>query len=152
MHYVIDCGATISGDLDSVWETWTDLKSFPEWDPREESMRFEGPFAAGATGFSKQRGGRPGSSFEVISVEPKTRWVNRVPLPGGSLTMDHVLSDLGSGKIGLLKRYIVDGPMALAFRLVFARGIRAEAPETFVALEQEALRRRNLSAGNLSNR
>ena len=141
MRYQIDCEQTISGTLDSVWATWTDLASFPRWDPREEEMRFDGPFAAGATGFSKQRGGRPGSTFRILQVEPKTRWVNQVPLPGGTLTMDHVLTEAGRGKVHLLKRYMVEGPMALAFRLLFARGIRAEAPLTFSALEREAQRR-----------
>ena len=141
MRYQIGCEQTILGDLDSVWATWTDLASFPSWDPREELLRLDAPFGVGATGFSKQRGGRPGSTFQVLVVEPETRWVNQVPLPGGSLTMDHVLNDVGSGKIHLLKRYIVEGPMALVFRLIFARGIRAEAPETFSALEREARRR-----------
>ena len=108
-------------------------------------MQLDGPFGAGTTGFSKQRGGRPGSRFEVVLVEPTTRWVNRVPLPGGSLTMDHVLTDLGAGRVRLLKRYIVQGPMAIAFQLFFAKGIRSEAPETFAALEQEARRRRELT-------
>ena len=146
MRHQIDCEGTISGDLESVWATWTDLASFPSWDPREEQMRLDTPFGVGATGFSKQRGGRPGSTFRVLQVEPNSRWVNQVPLPGGTLTMDHVLTDLGSGRIHLLKRYIVQGPMALAFRLVFARGIRAEAPLTFSALETEARRRRNIAA------
>ena len=147
MRYVIDCEETISGDLDSVWDTWTDLASFPSWDPREEEMRLDAPFGVGATGFSKQRGGRPGSTFRVLQVEPKTRWINQVPLPGGSLTMDHALTEVGPGKIHLLKRYTVEGPMALAFRLIFARGIRSEAPETFAALEREAGRRGTRTAG-----
>jgi hypothetical protein len=147
MRYQIDCEQTISGNLESVWETWTDLASFPSWDPREEQMRLDTPFGVGATGFSKQRGGRPGSTFRVLQVEPTTRWVKQVSLPGGSLTMDHVLTDVGSGKIHLLKRYTVQGPMVLAFRLIFARGIRNEAPQTFAALEKEARRRSKLSTG-----
>ena len=149
MRYEIDCEQTISGDLESVWETWTDLASFPAWDPREEEMRLDTPFGVGATGFSKQRGGRPGSTFRVLQVEPNTRWVNQVPLPGGSLTMDHILTDVGSGNIHLLKRYTVQGPMAVAFRLIFARGIRNEAPETFAALETEARRRSWRSVGTV---
>ena len=150
MRYKIDCEQTISGDLDSVWATWTDLASFPSWGPREELMRLDAPFGVGATGFSKQRGRRPGSTFRVLVVAPKTRGVNHVPLPGGTLTMDHVLPDVGSGKIRLLNRYIVEGPLALAFRLIFARGIRAEAPETFSALEQEAKGRR-ATASNIEH-
>jgi uncharacterized protein YndB with AHSA1/START domain len=146
MPYQIDCDQTISGDLESVWATWTDMASFPSWDPREETMRLDAPFGVGATGFSKQRGGRPGSAFRIVRVEPNKRWVNQVPLPGGSLTMDHVLRDVGSGRIHLLKRYTVLGPMTLAFRLFFARGIREEAPATFAALEAEAQRRRRPTA------
>jgi hypothetical protein len=145
MRYVIDCQETISGDLDSVWATWTDLPSYTSWDPREEEMRVDTSFGVGATGFSKQRGGRPGSVFRVVRVEPKTRWVNEVPLPGGTLTIDHVLTEVGLRKTHVLKRYVVEGPMAIAFRLVFAKGIRKDAPGTFAALENE-VRRRSESA------
>jgi hypothetical protein len=100
-----------------------------------------GPFQAGTTGWSKQVGPRPGSPFTLLRVEPKTRWTNEAPLPGGKLVIDHLLTDRGDGTIHLVKRYEVSGPMQLAFRTVFARGIRAEAPETFDALEAEAARR-----------
>ena len=35
--YAIDCEATVTGTLDSLWDTWTDMLSYPEWDPREEA-------------------------------------------------------------------------------------------------------------------
>lgn len=145
MRYVIDCQQTISGDLEGLWQTWTDLNSYTAWDPREEVMRLDGPFGVGATGFSKQRGGRPGSAFRVLRVDPKNRWMSQVPLPGGTLTIDHILTEAGPGSVHVLKRYIAEGPMAIAFRLVFARGIKDEAPKTFAALEKEARRRADIS-------
>jgi hypothetical protein len=139
--YAIDCEATITGTLHDVWTTWTDMASYPEWDKREEMLRIDGPFAEGVTGFSKQVGPRPGSPFRVTKVVPETRWVNEAPLPGGRLVIDHTLTELPDGRVHLVKRYEAHGPMSLAFRLFFARGIRAEAPGTFSALEKEAARR-----------
>ncbi len=139
--YAIDCEATLTGTLESLWATWTDMLSYPEWDPREEAIRMEGPFKPGTTGWSKQVGPRPGSPFTILRVEPKTRWTNEAPLPGGKLVIDHLLTDRGDGTVHLVKRYEVSGPMQLAFRTIFARGIRREAPGTFAALEAEAARR-----------
>ena len=51
MRYKIDCEQTISGDLDSVWATWTDLASFHSWEPREELMRLDAPLGVVTTGF-----------------------------------------------------------------------------------------------------
>ena len=115
MRYMIDCQQTISGDLDSVWETWTDLASYTSWDPREEEMRLDTPFGVGATGFSKQRGGRPGSTFRVVRVEPKTRWVNQVPPPGGTLTtmlrMHGVAPDIGETLLALRSGWDLNADM-----------------------------------------
>ncbi len=141
MRYVVDCEAQINGDIDSVWEVWTDMASFPEWDKREQALRLDGPFAVGVTGFSKQIGPRPGSPFRVIAVEAKRRWVNECPLPGGRLVLDHRLEDSGNGKVKVTKRYEVLGPMAIAFRFVFSRAIIRDTPETLNALGVEARRR-----------
>jgi hypothetical protein len=139
--YAIDCGATVTGDLDALWDAWTDTAAYPSWDPREEELRIDGPFRQGTTGFSKQVGRRPGSTFELTRVEPRSRWTNETPLPGGRLVLDHWLSPAGDGRVRLVKRYEAYGPMSVAFRLVFARGIRAEMPATFAALAREAERR-----------
>jgi hypothetical protein len=145
MRYRIDCEQNLTASPDSLWAVWTDMRSFPMWDPREEEVRFTGPFAVGAMGFSKQRGNRPGSVFEIVSITPGTGYTNRVRLPGGSLSIEHVLSPLSDGRVRAVKSYIVEGPMALAFRFFFAKSIRAEAPDTFAALEHEAQRRGALS-------
>ena len=139
--YAIDCDATIRGSLADIWNTWTDMASYPSWDPREEELRIDGPFQAGTTGFSKQVGSRPGSPFELTRVEPMTRWTNVAPLPAGKLVIDHRLTAGTDGTVHLVKRYEAYGPLSVAFRLFIGKGIRAEAPGTFAALEAEAARR-----------
>ena len=139
--YSIECTATLTTGAEAIWNTWTDMASYPQWDPREEVLTIDGPFAEGATGFSKQVGPRAGSTFRITRVEPITGWTNECPLPGGRLVIEHRIHDNGDGTVLVAKRYEAWGPMSVAFRLVFARGIRAEAPSTFEALEAEALRR-----------
>jgi hypothetical protein len=114
---------------------------YPEWDPREQALRLDGPFEAGTTGWSKQVGPRPGSPFRLVRVEAPNRWTNESPLPGGRLSIDHLLTDRGDGTVHLTKRYEVHGPMQLAFRLIFAHAIRRDTPGTFTALEAETARR-----------
>ncbi len=140
--YAIDCEATVRGSLTDIWNTWTDMASYPSWDPREEELRIDGPFEVGTTGFSKQVGPHPGSTFELSRVEPMTRWTNVAPLPAGKLVIDHRLTAGADGTVHLVKRYEAHGPMSVAFRLFIGKGIRAEAPETFAALEAEAARRK----------
>jgi uncharacterized protein YndB with AHSA1/START domain len=140
--YAIDLAATVDGDAEALWEAWTDMERYPDWDPREEEMRLDSPFAVGASGFSKQVGRRPGSPFRVTRVEPRTRWTIECPLPAGKLVLDHWIEPTGDGRVTLKKRYEVHGPMTVLFRLVIAKGIRAEMPETFAALAREADRRR----------
>jgi hypothetical protein len=139
--YAIDCEATIRGRVSDVWATWTDMVRYPEWDPREQALRLDGPFEAGTTGWSKQVGPRPGSPFRLVRVEAPNRWTNESPLPGGRLSIDHLLTDRGDGTVHLTKRYEVHGPMQLAFRLIFAHAIRRDTPGTFTALEAETARR-----------
>lgn len=142
MNYVIACQATFLGKAATdVWTVWSDLASYPKWDPREEVNRPNGPLAAGTTGTFKQRG-RGAGSYTITAVEPGRRWVSETSLPGGRLVIDHHVDPVGDGTM-VTKTYTVEGPMAVAFRWFFGRGIRAEMPGSFGALEAEVARRSN---------
>jgi uncharacterized protein YndB with AHSA1/START domain len=139
MTYTLDLDATIAADPADVWLAWTDVDRFTEWDPREQQFRLDGDFVVGTTGWSKQRG-NPGGPFTLTAVEPGRRWQATCPLPGGSLTVDHMIEPQGDGQVRVAKRYQVRGPMSLAFRLFFAGRLRRDVPASFTALEQEARR------------
>ncbi len=139
--YRMTLESTIDQPLIDVWTTWTDMTAYPEWDPREETMRLDGPFAVGTTGFSKQTGPRAGGEIAIVRVEPLRRFTVRTPLPGGALVLDHLLEPSEAG-VRVIKRYDVTGPLQVLFRLHFSRGIRAEMPATFAALAAEVRRRR----------
>lgn len=137
MRYILTVEATVEADPAALWQAWTDMPRFPAWDSREEETTLEGPFAAGTTGWSKQRG-TPRSPITITAVEQGLRWQVQTPLPGGKLIIDHMLHDGGGGQLRLVKRYQAEGPMAIAFRLSYARKIRRDMPASFAALAAEA--------------
>jgi hypothetical protein len=67
-------------------------------------------------------------------------WQATTPLPGGALLIDHLVTSLGAGRTCLAKKYTAIGPLALAFRLYYARRIRREVPPSLAALAAEANR------------
>jgi hypothetical protein len=139
MHYDVRVETTVQAEAASVWRVWSDFDRFTEWDPREKESKLEGPFAVGTQGWSKQKGyGR--NRVTLTAIEEGARCQATTPLPGGRLVIDHVLADLGDGRTRLIKDYRATGPLALAFRLHYARRIRREVPPSFAALAAEANR------------
>jgi hypothetical protein len=141
MKYVVRCQATVRATREQVWSVWSDMASYPEWDPREETLHFDGPLEPGSVGFSKQKGGRSGSDFTVVLVEPGRRWTNETPLPAGKLVIDHTIDDQDDGSLLLSKTYTAFGPVALLFRMHYAKEIRRENPRSFQGLVAEITRR-----------
>ena len=70
-----------------AWTVWSDLASYPAWDPREEINEPHGPMAVGTTGKFKQRGRGAGTS-QITAVYAGRRWVSETRLPGGKLSID----------------------------------------------------------------
>ncbi|WP_425307797.1 SRPBCC family protein [Ammonicoccus fulvus] len=138
MHHTVTCTQTLDAEPADVWAAWIDMESYPTWDPREEELRLDGPFGEGATGWSKQVGPRPGTRFTITDVDPGRGFTTTCPLPGGALEIRHRIEGGTPTGVRVEKTYTARGPMTLAFRLVFARGIRASTPGTFAALEAEA--------------
>ncbi len=141
MAYTVDCRTTLHGSRDQIFGVWSDMASYPQWDPREQELRLNGPLAVGTTGWSKQKGGRAGSDFTVVRVEPGRRWTNETNLPGGKLVIDHTLTETGPGEFELVKSYAAHGPVGPLFRLFYAREIRRENPRSFAELAAEISRR-----------
>ena len=137
MTYVFGNEMTINADRERVWRVWTDLPRFPQWDPREQETRLDGPFAVGSTVWSKQKGS-PGGDSTITAIEPGHCWTVESPLPGGKLVIDHVVEPAGEGSVKVAKRYEVHGPLTLLFRLYYGPKVRKALSGTFTALEREA--------------
>ncbi len=133
MPYTLEISEQHDVNPSAAWEIWTDMPRFPEWDPREEETRLDGPFAVGTSGWSKQRG-NPGGPFTISAIEPGRRWQMSTGLPGGRLVIDHTIEPASDGGVRLGKRYVVHGPMSLAFRIWWGPQLRKAVPATLAAL------------------
>jgi polyketide cyclase/dehydrase/lipid transport protein len=131
---------TVDGEPGAVWAVWSDPHRFPEWDPREERTRLDGPFAVGSSVDSKQRG-NPGGVATITAVEPGVNWTVESPLPGGRLTIDHRVEPAGPGRVRVSKSYEVTGPLTVLFRSWYGPRVIRSLPASFEALGAEARRR-----------
>lgn len=143
--YTISAEATITADPAAVWAVATDVNGWAGWDPHEEQARLDGPFAVGATGWSKPRGG-PATTWTVTEVVAGRRWASSCPLPGGRLEGVTTFEPLGDGRVRCAKTITATGPLVVLFRLYFGRRIRRDLVRTFAALEGEAGRRERVAA------
>jgi hypothetical protein len=132
--------AELGGTVESIWAVLADMPGYATWDPRAGQVRLDGPFATGTTGHVVSPAGK-GSPLLLSDVVPGERWTSELPLPGGRLVMTYVLAPVGPGRVRVTKTYVAHGPVSIAFRVRYARAIRAELPATFAALEVEAARR-----------
>lgn len=137
MVYTLEISEEFDVDASAAWAIWTDMPRFPAWDPREEETRLDGPFAVGATGWSKQRG-NPGGPFTISAVTPERMWQVSTGLPGGRIVIDHTIGPTGERRVRLGKRYMVYGPMSLAFRLWWGPRLCKAVPETLRALADQS--------------
>jgi hypothetical protein len=74
----------------------------------------------------------------LVAVNEMHNWTVEHALPRGKLVIDHWMTPLEDGRVQVGKRYDVHGPMAVVYRLFFARKIRKSSPGEFAALESEA--------------
>lgn len=76
----------------AVWRLWTDLSTWPQWDPETERASLDGPLQLGATGTLKGKGA-PASRFDITRFEPQVRYEFSTVLPfGGRLVILRELS------------------------------------------------------------
>ena len=108
----------------TAWKIWSDVSTWPAWNPDVQSMVLNGPFAAGTTGTMVTKQGTraitltevvPGQSFRLeTTVIPLTRFAFEckvAPGPGGKTTISQAIvvgGPLGGVVGGMMGRQIAD--------------------------------------------
>ncbi|MEU3573330.1 SRPBCC family protein [Kitasatospora sp. NPDC036755] len=141
--------AVISGDISAIWQTITDVASWPEWDEHYVKTGFEGPFVVGATGWNKPKGtpGEGGAPFTVDAVEVEKSFSTTTKMPMGKMCIDNRFEVLPDGRVEITRDVAVHGGFVPFFRAFFLKSTREEMVESLHFLEAEAKRR--LEAGEV---
>ena len=126
----------------AAWKIWSDTSTWPEWNPDVQSMKLNGPFAAGTTGTMKTKQGTraiqltevvPGTSFRLeTTVIPLTRFAFVCKVSPGS-----------GGKTTLSQAILVGGPLGGLVGGMMGKQIA----DTFPALLRGLARKAEGSAG-----
>ena len=95
----------------AFFERWADTATWPEWNADTEWVRLDGPFAEGATGVLKPRGG-PKVRFVVEVLVPDREFTDVSSLVGARLTFRHRVAadDRGSTTVDVAVTLRPAGP------------------------------------------
>jgi hypothetical protein len=81
---------------ETVWELWSDVSRWTEWDEGLESVTLEGPFVEGSGGTMVVKG-QGTISFTLTSVEDGIGFVDETSVPGALLRFTHRLERVAGG-------------------------------------------------------
>jgi len=91
-----------------VWALWTDVESWPSWNPGVVRAELDGPLAEGTTGSVRASGG-PASKLRVLGVDPERRFVTEASERLIRLRFDHELDDSQDGQLRITQRVQMTG-------------------------------------------
>ena len=91
-----------------VWALWTDIESWPSWNPGVVRAELDGPATEGATGTVRASGG-PASKLTVVAVEPERRFVTEASERLMRLRFDHELRNGPDDRLRITHRVQMTG-------------------------------------------
>jgi Polyketide cyclase / dehydrase and lipid transport len=121
---------------DAIWNLWSDVASWPEWDVDLEVVTLEGDFVAGARGTLKPKG-MDVFPFVVTRAEPDRGYSDETPLDGAVLRFDHDLVPTEAGTL-IRQRVAVEGPAANEYFEALAANIILDIPAALARLATRA--------------
>ena len=129
--------ATSTAPASAFFTRWADMATWPEWNTDTAWVRLDGPFAQGATGTLKPKGG-PKVRFTVERLDEHT-FVDVSRMPGGRVTFAHTIEETEAGTridVGVN----VDGPLGWVWRRILGGGFRASLQSDLDRLVETAER------------
>jgi Polyketide cyclase / dehydrase and lipid transport len=135
--FLFECAVTFEAEARTVWQIWTDVARWPEWDVSKEIAQMDGEFQPGTSGWVKKHNAL-GGTFAITSVEPGRRWISESPLPLGRVIFDHVVDPLPGGQVRVAKSVQVEGGSAGLFRVLAAPRMRRDIETSLAALQRRA--------------
>ena len=126
----------IAAPAASVYELCTNVSKWPSWDPEVEKANISSPFAKGAVGTLKPKGG-PEAKIELVEVAFEKSFTVRCKLPLCEMTFGHVLAESGSFTTAT-HSVAFTGLMSSVFGFLIGRGIKKTLPATLDGLKRAA--------------
>jgi uncharacterized protein YndB with AHSA1/START domain len=126
-----------SAPAEAVWEHWSDMEAWPQWNDGIESIKINGPFAVGTTFTMTPPGDEPISMrlTEIVEGELFTDEAD-----GGEFVVRtvHRLEPAGGGRTRIIYRTEITGAAADQIGPEVGPAITADFPQVLAALAARA--------------
>ncbi len=136
MHYSFDNSTKTTASPAEIWEVWSDVNRWHEWDPHTVSAKLDQPFQDGAVGHLQPKDA-PAGDMHFSNVVTNSRWTSISSTPLGNLTFIHTITDEGNSRV-ISEHMDADGAIALVFRLFYAKKRKESGKQTLQALAERA--------------
>jgi hypothetical protein len=110
-----------------IWEIWTDVENWAQWDTELISADLDGAFVLGAIGRLKPKTGGA-TKFEISQFNPGNSYTFTIGLPLCSLWVHRYLSDRSDGTY-FTHEVSFQGLLAWLFGLLLGRKFQAVLPK-----------------------
>jgi uncharacterized protein YndB with AHSA1/START domain len=96
-----------------VWQAWTDVARWPEWNADIERIALDGPFAAG-TAIAMTPRGQEVVHLRLAEVAEGRLFVDEADVGGTVVRTTHRIEDADGGRLRIVYRLEATGPEAEA--------------------------------------
>ena len=122
----------------TVWGLYADVAGWPRWNAAVQSVKLDGPFQAGTSGWLTPPGAEP-LPFTILAASEGTGYVSETTIAETvRLRATNTLSQLPGGGCRILHRAELVGPAAEYFGQSFGPALRDGVPRTAEALAAHA--------------
>src|SRR3954471_9361165 len=122
-----------SAPADALWERWTEMAAWPEWNAGIAELRVDGPFAVG-TSFTMRPPDGDSIQMTLTEVVPGERFTDVMDAGDFVVTTVHRLEPVGDDRTRVVYRTEITGPVAEQVGPELGPAITAGFPDWLAAL------------------
>jgi uncharacterized protein YndB with AHSA1/START domain len=119
----------------AIWQAWTDVERWPEWNADIGRIELSGPFAVGST-IAMTSHEQDNVELRIAQVEEGELFVDEADVAGTTVRTLHRIDRLGEGRVQVVYRLEASGPAAEEI----GPAISADFDETLAALVRHVRR------------
>lgn len=126
-----------------IWDAWTDVASWPEWDASTKTMRMEESFATGAFGRRKVKGWF-GCGFTLLSAEQGKRFSLKTRIFGAKVLINYYVAPWWDEKVRVVQHVEACGFFAPFLWLYLGRRWKKQLPVSMKKFSSLVEKRRSV--------
>ena len=124
---------------EDIWQRWSDVASWPEWNADVEHIEISGPFEAGST-ISMTPAGQEPIELVIAEAVPPNLFVDEADLEDVVVRTIHQVRRVEGGLSRVVYRIEITGPAADTLGAELGPRISGDFPEVLAALVEHAER------------